>query len=86
MTEPVVASIDTRNSARQAWRIVSAEGSFEFTARAVEMIEERAALYEPLHRAFKLSWTDRLAIRMLLWILRLPGGAGLLRRWQAHRH
>lgn len=63
----------------------AAEGAFEFRARAVLRIEERPALYEPLHRPFALSATDRFALRLLLALLRLPGGARLLRFWHARR-
>lgn len=86
MTDPVVESLASTGSAPHGWRIDCAEGRFEFSALAVEVIEEQPSLYEPLHRRFSLSRTDRVAIRVLLWILRLPGGAGLLRRWHAHRH
>lgn len=68
------------------WQLRSAEVAFEFRARAVERIEERPALYEPMHRQFALSGSDRLALRLLLALLRLPGGTWLLRRWQSRRN
>lgn len=71
--------------ARDGWCLRSREGAFAFRARAVDLIEERPALYQPLHRSFALSGTDRFALRVLLWMLRLPGGARLLRRWHAGR-
>lgn len=67
------------------WLLRAAEGAFEFRARTVLHIEERPALYEPLHRPFALSATDRVALRLLLALLRLPGGARLLRFWHARR-
>jgi hypothetical protein len=48
-------------------------------------IVERPELYERLHRPFALGRGERLAARVLLALLRLPGGAGLLRRWHARR-
>lgn len=67
------------------WRLEAAEGRFDFRARAVQQVDERPALYGHLHRSFALSATDRLAVRLLLWLLRLPGGARLLRRWHRSR-
>ena len=85
LTNPVVEGLGDSDRTPRSWRISCAEGRFEFQALAVETIEECPALYEPLHRPFRLSTADRLAVRVLLWLLRLPGGAGLLRRWHAHR-
>jgi len=67
------------------WHLRSREGDFAFRARAVDVLEERPGLYAPLHRSFALSGTDRFAVRILLWMLRLPCGARLLRRWHAGR-
>jgi hypothetical protein len=85
LTDPVVETLGDPDRAPRSWCIRCAEGRFEFRALAVEQIEECQALYEPLHRPFRLSRSDRLAVRILLWLLRLPGGAALLRRWHAHR-
>lgn len=82
------AMIEPRSDAggaRDGWCLRSREGVFPFRARAVDVVEERPALYQPLHRSFVLSATDRFALRILLWMLRLPGGARLLRRWHAGR-
>ena len=86
LTGPAVESIGEAGRMPPTWRITSAEGRYEFRAQAVELLEECPTLYEPLHRSFRLSGADRLAVRVLLWLLRLPGGAALLRRWHAHRH
>lgn len=67
------------------WSLRCREGSFEFRARTVQRLEERPSLYAPLHRGFALSATDRLAARLLLALLRLPGGARLMRFWHSHR-
>ena len=86
LTNPVVDAVGNPDQALHSWRIRCTEGRFEFRAFAVEQLEECPALYEPLHRPFRLSASDRLAVRVLLWLLRIPGGAALLRRWHAHRH
>jgi hypothetical protein len=85
LTDPLVEVLGDSGPAPRSWRISCGEGRFEFRALAVEQIEECPALYEPLHRPFRLSTADRLAVKALLWLLRLPGGAALLRRWHAHR-
>jgi hypothetical protein len=84
LTAPAIERIGAGHMP-QGWHLTSAEGQFEFRALAVEQLDEWPALYEPLHRAFRLSAADRLAVRVLLWLLRIPGGAALLRRWHAHR-
>jgi hypothetical protein len=86
LTNPVVDVVGDPDQAPRNWRIRCTEGRFEFRALAVEQLEECPALYEPLHRPFRLGTSDRLAVRVLLWLLRIPGGAALLRRWHAHRH
>ncbi len=82
VTDPTIESID---GAAGRYRLASSEGAFEFRARSVERLEERPSLYAPLHRPFALSSTDRFAVRVLLLLLRLPGGARLLRLWHRRR-
>jgi hypothetical protein len=53
--------------------------------RADLRIVERPDLFQELHQPFALSRGERLAVRVLLLLLRLPGGAVLLRRWHAGR-
>ena len=48
-------------------------------------IVARPDLYAELHRPFALGRAERIAARVLLAMLRLPGGASLLRRWHARR-
>jgi hypothetical protein len=48
-------------------------------------IVERPRLYATLHQPFALGRGERMAARMLLALLRLPGGASLLLRWHARR-
>jgi hypothetical protein len=54
-------------------------------ARAVEHVALRPSLFRELHRPFALGAGERLAARVLLALLRLPGGAKLLRAWHARR-
>jgi hypothetical protein len=58
---------------------------FEFHARAIDRIDMRPDLYEPMHDRFALSAVDRIAVRLLLRALRVPGGARVLRWWQSRR-
>ena len=65
-------------------------GDAELTVRdaggaVVDRIETRPSLFAELHRPFALGAGDRIAARALLALLRLPGGARLLRRWHARR-
>jgi hypothetical protein len=71
--------------AGHGWRLSSAEGVFDFHAHAVDRIDFRASLYEPLHARFVPSVVDRAAMRLLLRALRWPGGARVLRWWQSLR-
>lgn len=86
LTNPVVAALGGPSQAPRSWRIDCAEGRFEFRAFVVDQLEECPALYAPLHKPFSLNAADRLAVRVLLWLLRMPGGAALLRLWHANRH
>ena len=53
--------------------------------RTLERIEMRPSLFADLHRPFALGAGERVAARCLLALLRLPGGAKLLRAWHARR-
>jgi hypothetical protein len=67
------------------WSLDGDDRAIQFDARTVDEIEVRPALYSELHRRFAPGAGDRLAVRILLALLRLPGGAGLLRRWHARK-
>jgi hypothetical protein len=54
-------------------------------ARSVDHVALRPSLFRELHRPFELGAGERLAARGLLALLRLPGGAKLLRAWHARR-
>lgn len=54
-------------------------------AHGVDRIELRPSLFDELHRPFALGTGERIAARCLLALLRLPGGAKLLRAWHARR-
>src|SRR5262245_43048434 len=85
--EPPPALTRPRLELRNAtdWRVAAEEGSYEFSARAVDVIALRPGLFAMLHRPFALTSRERLAARCLLALLRLPGGARLLRNWHAKR-
>lgn len=82
LTDVVVEPAD---SGEQAWCLRCAEGEFRFRASAVERLEGRPDLWEPLHRPFALRPGERRMALLLLALLRLPGGAWLLRRWHGSR-
>lgn len=85
--EPPAELTEPRFESRGAggWRTASREGEFTFSARAVDLLEMRPALFGTLHRPFALATRERFAARCLLALLRLPGGARLLRNWHAKR-
>jgi hypothetical protein len=72
-------------------RAVAAAPAADYHSRMPEydgpgfQLVERPDLYRELLRAFALRTGDRLAARILLALLRLPGGARLLRAWHARR-
>jgi len=71
--------------AEMRYRVVAAGDGFEFRASVADRIAMRPSLFEALHRPFALGFRDRFAARTLLALLRLPGGAKLLRRWHSRR-
>ncbi len=82
LTDVVVEPAD---SGEQGWCLRCAEGEFRFRAAALEQLEGRPDLWEPLHRPFALRPGERRMALLLLALLRLPGGAWLLRRWHGSR-
>lgn len=63
-------------------------GDSEIVVRGMhgeDRIEMRPSLFDALHRPFALGAGERIAARCLLALLRLPGGAKLLRAWHARR-
>ena len=68
-----------------SWVLQCNEGSFAFDARAVELQEPRVGLFDELVAPHALKRRERLAARALLWFMRWPGGARLLRAWHARR-
>ncbi len=85
VTNPRIDACERAATQTKSWRLSSEQGTLEFEARAVDRVETWPGLYEPLHRSFVLTAADRLAVRVLLASLRLPGGARLLRLWHARR-
>ena len=82
LTDP---DLEAPQGAENRWCLRSAEGRFHFRAAAVEQLDGRPDLWEPLHRPFALRPGERRVALLLLGLLRLPGGAWLLRRWHALR-
>ena len=68
-----------------AWRLGCREGEFTFSARSIEHHEALPQLFDPLLAGFALRSRDRAVVRVLLRLLRLPGGAWLMRAWHASR-
>ena len=68
-----------------AWRLRTDGRSYDFGARAMEVLEPKPALFDGLLSSFALRQRDRRLVGVLLVLLRLPGGAWLLRRWHARR-
>ena len=54
-------------------------------ARGTDRIAMRPSLFAELHRPFALGVGERIAVRCLLALLRIPGGTRLLRAWHASR-
>lgn len=68
-----------------AWRLRTDGESYDFGARSIEVLEPQPALFDGLLSTFALKQRDRRLVGVLLKLLRLPGGAWLLRRWHARR-
>jgi hypothetical protein len=67
------------------WRLEQAGGGVDFLAAGVTLFEPRPELLAPLGAPFALKPGERRAARLLLALLRVPGGARLLRAWHARR-
>ena len=67
------------------WRLVQAGRASEFVAAGVTLFEPAPELLESLGAPFALRRRERGVARVLLALLRLPGGARLLRAWHARR-
>ncbi len=67
------------------WQLTHAGGAGEFVAAGVVLFESAPRILQPLAAPFALKPGERRAARVLLAMLRLPGGARLLRAWHARR-
>lgn len=79
---------ESAGSAVRVERLARADGGSDLVvhgARGTDRIAMRPALFAELHRPFALGAGERLAVRCLLALLRLPGGTRLLRAWHARR-
>jgi len=70
----------------RSWRLTTRDGAIDFTARGVEWLEPLPRLFDGLLAPFVLKQRERALVRILLQLLKLPGGAWLLRRWHDGRH
>jgi len=68
-----------------AWRLASAGKKVDFAAGGVEVLQPQPGLFDGLLAPFALKRRDRRLVGVLLRLLRLPGGAWLLRRWHSGR-
>jgi len=68
-----------------AWRLTSARKNIAFAAGGVEVLQAQPGLFDGLLAPFALKRRDRRLVGVLLRLLRLPGGAWLLRRWHSGR-
>jgi len=82
--DPHLEPVDTARGG-QRWRLACREGEFDLDVRGVEVLESHPQLFDATLASFSLKSRDRLAVRWLLGLLRLPGGARLLRAWHARR-
>ena len=68
------------------WLLLAREGKFEFRASGAEDQASRPGTFDALLSPYALRPRDRRIVGILLRLLRLPGGAWLLRTWHASRH
>lgn len=67
------------------WRLTSAGVTFDFAARGMDVLQPQPGLFDELLAPFALKRRERRLVGVLLRLLRLPGGAWLLRRWHSRR-
>ena len=84
LTDVRLETLDGDPSPRR-WQLVAREGTFEFRTRSVEHQVSRPGAFDVMLSPFALRPRDRRIVGLLLGLLRLPGGAWLLRAWHARR-
>lgn len=84
LTDPGISAVGAPGG-DCVWSLSCAEGIFEFQARGIEQLEARPALFTVLLAPHALTRGERMAARVLLKLLGLPGGPRLLRAWHARR-
>lgn len=70
---------------RLRWELACDEGRFEVQGRGVEILSSRPQLFDDLLAPYALRRRDRRVVAWLLGLLRLRGGAWLLRAWHSRR-
>jgi hypothetical protein len=78
-------AFDAQGAAPGRWQLHQAGEVAEIVAAGVTLIEPRPRLLNTLGAPFALKPAERRAARVLLALLRLPGGPRLLRAWHARR-
>jgi hypothetical protein len=68
-----------------AWRLAAAGATIDFAVRGMEVLLPQPGLFGELTAPFALKRRERRLVGVLLRLLRLPGGAWLLRRWHSRR-
>jgi hypothetical protein len=70
---------------RTRWELACDEGRFTLAGRGLEVLVPEPLLFDELLAPFGLRERDRTVVGWLLGLLRLPGGAWLLRAWHTRR-
>jgi hypothetical protein len=69
----------------KGYRLSWGSGQATFEARWLDRQLSLPELFAPLHAQFRLQGRDRWVVRLLMGLLRLPGGERLLRGWHTRR-
>lgn len=82
LTDPV---IETLSHAGRLYRLTAGDTRIEFQARSVLAHAPAGPVLAPLARPFALRPRERLAVKLLLRLLRFPFGGALLAAWHSSR-
>lgn len=80
----LVEEVGSRGN-RARWELACEEGRFALEGRGLEVLAAEPHLFDELLTPFALRARDRKVVGWLLRLLRLPGGAWLLRAWHTRR-
>jgi len=82
LTDPV---IETLSHAGRLYRLTAGDTRIEFQARSVLAHAPAGPVLVPLVRPFALRPRKRIAVKLLLALLRFPFGGALLAAWHSSR-